>query len=105
MRDAQQKIIREDMDRIYRVFTDYQLLEGKSVLITGATGMLSFYIVRFFAFLKPTLVLLSIGGVCLDLSIIAAIEAAAIITKHAITIPAIAPPDKPPELFLYLTLL
>ncbi len=52
MRDAQQKIIREDMDRIYRVFTDYQLLEGKSVLITGATGMLSFYIVRFFAFLN-----------------------------------------------------
>ena len=50
MRDAQQKIIREDMDRIYRVFTDYQLLEGKSVLITGATGMLSFYIVRFFFF-------------------------------------------------------
>ena len=34
------------------------------------------------------------------LSIIAAIEAAAKTTTQAITIPAIAPPDKPLELFL-----
>ena len=43
--------------------------------------------------------MLSIGGADF-LSIIAAIEAAAKTTAQTITIPAIAPPEKPLELFL-----
>jgi hypothetical protein len=55
----------------------------------------NFYIVSVF---KSTMVVLSTGGVGF-LSMIAAIEAAARATTQAITIPAIAPPLKPLELF------
>ena len=48
---------------------------------------------------NPTTVVLSIGGAGF-LSIIAAIEAAKRTATHAITIPAMAPPDKPLELLL-----
>ena len=46
--------------------------------------------------------MLSIGGSTLGfLSIMAATEAAIKATTQAITIPAMAPPDKPLEFFLY----
>ena len=54
-----------------------------------------FYI---FSVFNPTTVVLSIAGEGF-LSKIAAIEAAAKTTTQAITIPAMAPPLKPPELF------
>ena len=56
-----------------------------------------FYI--FSTVFNPTTVVLSIGGDGF-LSMIAAMEAAAKTTTQAITIPAIAPPDKPLEFFL-----
>ena len=56
--------------------------------------------------LNWTTAVLSIGGSTLGfLSIMAAIEAAIKATTQAITIPAMAPPDKPLEFFLYTILL
>ncbi len=52
-----------------------------------------------FSCFKSTTVVLSIGGVGF-LSMIAATAAAIRTTTQAITIPAIAPPDNPLELFL-----
>jgi hypothetical protein len=53
---------------------------------------------------NPTTVLLSIGAEGF-LSMIAAIDAATKTTTQAMTIPAIAPPDNPLEVFIYLLLL
>ena len=56
--------------------------------------------------LNWTAVVLSTGGATVGfLSIKAATEAAIKTTTQAITIPAMAPPDKPLEFFLYTALL
>lgn len=46
------KIISEDMERIFASDNDYYSLKNKSVLITGATGMLASYIIYFLIWLN-----------------------------------------------------
>ena len=52
MNQKQNKILEEDMKRIYKACPDYEMFRDKNVLVTGAFGMLSFYIVRFLAYLN-----------------------------------------------------
>ena len=47
-----QKIIQEDMERIARVLPDAKNFNNKSILVTGANGMLAAYLVRFFIYLN-----------------------------------------------------
>lgn len=45
------RIIRSDMEEIYNSNLDWSLFEGKTILITGAYGMLASYVTYFFMYL------------------------------------------------------
>ena len=49
-----EKIIQEDMERIARVLPDAKNFNNKSILVTGANGMLAAYLVNFFTYLNET---------------------------------------------------
>ena len=47
-------IIQEDMKALRDAELPYEMLRGKHVLITGASGMLAAYLVYFFEYLNRT---------------------------------------------------
>lgn len=47
-------ILKEDFERLHKEAIDWGILSGKTVLITGATGMLAAYITRYLIYLNET---------------------------------------------------